>query len=95
MSLWVTSKMKKKKKKTIGRNVCISMRYFCFYLFVCVCERERWFGWESGGETHSKRMILREKEKEWLSPEFMIKHWKDWIFFTNSIGRLEVGDPGI
>lgn len=56
--------MKKKKKKTIGRNVCISMRYFCFYLFVCVCERERWFGWESGGETHSKRMILREKEKE-------------------------------
>lgn len=56
--------MQKEKKKTIGRNVCTAMRYFCLYLFVCLCERERWFGWGRGRERHSKRIIFREKEKE-------------------------------
>lgn len=65
--------------------------YICLY--VCVKERDGLDG--EGGERDIQREWYSERKKEWLSPEFMIKHWKDWIFFTNITGRLEVGDPGI
>lgn len=94
MSLWVTCKMQKEKKRQLV-EMCAHLWgifvYICLY--VCVKERDGLDG--EGRERHSKRIIFRDKEKEWLSPEFMIKHWKDWIFFTNITGRLEVGDPGI
>lgn len=54
---------------------------------VCVRERDKRDGSGGGRERHL------EREREWLSPEFLMEHWND-RFFPFSTGRLEAEEWG-